>query len=161
MSKTSAFAELKRKGMIFNFILQSERLIKPTTERILSNIEELVRLCMNLKQKSRSMSSADGAAVTSPSLPSSYFLLLSLWHGCAKNIPLKTSTTLNFTVRLSHDSSDMYVYDAAARKDRLLLTFTSAVGCYCHSNTVMLMLERMGRGIEGARVAGWRKGGGL
>lgn len=37
-------------------------------------------------------------------------------------------------------NSVMYVHDAATRKDRLLLTFASAVGCCYHSNFVMLML---------------------
>lgn len=91
--------------------------------------------CINLRQKRKIFITCH--------LPLSAFVLFSaslpLIQMCQK-YPPKASTALNFTVRLPHDSSDMYVCDAVARKDRLLLPFTSAVGCYCHSNTVMLML---------------------
>lgn len=150
--------------MLFNFILLSETFIKSMTGRILPHIEQLVRLCRNFKTKEKKhklswrCSLRSLSHVTSPSLPLSYFLLLSLWYGCAKNIPSKHPLHWTLLWRLSHDSSDMYVHDAAAWKDRLLLTFASAVGCYCHSNTVMLTL--LGTGcVDGRDMSGGMEGG--
>lgn len=161
LSKLSPLKGVNTTGMLFNLLfcglpVVSERFIKPKAGRILSPIEKLVVLNMNWRQESQIVNSADSAAcdlchMSPPSLcphlsPASLPLILI----CQKH-PLKISTMPNWG--FSHDNGDMYVHDTATGKDRLPLTFASAVAIVAIATPSCWRRK----GMEGTRVGGARR----
>lgn len=146
--------QTKTTGMLLNLLFViSVRFIKIKVGKNHCT-EEPVSFYMNLKRKeinhepSWQCSLRSLSHVISHSLPSSSLLRLSLWYTSAKNITWKhlQNGTRRRDVLFSplhppsHDNCDTTCTCCrrAERKDRSPLTFASAVGCCCHSNTIML-----------------------